>query len=53
MLEIIATLFEPILFNPFDIRNDGITVAKIASRSPYHHKPVPVFSVSKFPLIMK
>ena len=35
MLEMIATLFDPIFFNPFEIKNVGITVAIIASIIPY------------------
>ena len=35
ILEMIATLLEPIFFNPFEIKKVGITVAMIASMIPY------------------
>ena len=35
MLDIIATLFEPIRFIPFDIKKPGMTVAITANKSPY------------------
>ena len=38
ILEMIAALLEPIFLIPFDIKKVGITVAKIASATPYHNK---------------
>ena len=43
-LEMIATLLDPILFNPFDIINDGITVATTASKIPYPQRSTPIWS---------
>jgi hypothetical protein len=49
MLDMIATLFEIILFNPFDIMNEGITIAITARRILYPQILAPIFNAGKFP----
>ena len=53
-LEMIATLLDPIFFNPAEIKNVGITVATTASKIPYNQNVVlPDRMTVKLPLIKK
>ena len=43
MLEIMAVLFEPIRLRPAEIKNEGMTVATMASNNPYGQFPANVW----------